>query len=50
MYTAAQRCRAEAATTKKKKARNARARGGIEGEGAGGWAREGRREKENERG
>lgn len=49
MYTAAQRYRAEAATTEKKKRET---RGRIEGEAARGWAGEcaGRRERERERG
>lgn len=50
MYTAAQRYRAEAATTAEKKKRETRGR--IEGEAARGWAGEfaGRRERERERG
>lgn len=48
MYTAAQRYRAEATTTKKKR----ETRGRIEGEAARGWAGEcaGRRERERARG
>jgi len=47
MYTAAQRYRAEAATTKKKKRET---RGRIEGEAARGWADECAERRERERG